>query len=97
MTFAMGSVTSSAFVQETTTCSTSSPPPSILVEAGLKSPTATVVQSLSSTTTDASGNVYADYVSGGQSGTNIYDTVIVTVSRSGVILGSKSLLVNVNP
>jgi hypothetical protein len=91
VTFAMGSVTSSALVPDT--CSTANPKPYVLVEAGLKSPTATVVQSLSSTTTDASGNVYADYISGGGPGS---DTVIVTVSRNGVILSSRSLLVNVN-
>jgi hypothetical protein len=94
VTFAMGSVTSSGYLADT--CSTATPKPEVLVSGGIKSPSAQVVQSLSSTTTDASGNVYADYVSGGTFGATIFDTVIVTVSRSGVILGSKSVLVNVN-
>lgn len=94
VTFTMGSVTSSASEQDA--CSTATPKPLVLVSAGLKSSSATVQQTLSTTVTDATGTVYEDYVSGGLSGSNVFDTVIVTVTRSGVVLASRSMLVNVN-
>ncbi len=94
VTFTMGSVTSSGYLPDL--CSTSTPPPEVLVSGGIKNSAAQVVQSLSASSTDASGNVYADYIAGGMYGPSVNDTVIVTVSRGGVVLGSKSMLVNVN-